>query len=322
MATAPVAFYSVADSDHFLGAVALLNSLRLVGHHEPLLLADCGLEAWQRDLLAPHVEVVTVLEEKSPHFAKLRVPLERPAGEALVLVDADVIVLRPLEPMLDTARAGKIAAVLDPVHPRFHEAWEELTPLGPVRHRAYVNSGLLVVPAPAAAAFLELVASCQAEVDVSRTMRGGANAQSPFYYADQDVVNAVLASGGFETALAVQPSRAAPHPPFAGLELVDANRLTCVYRNGGSPLVLHHVGRKPWLHATQPNVYSRLLPRLWLAPDVPLRLDPELVPSRFRSGRSAAVASAVARISASVYAQRGRLGLRRRLARWRQSRVS
>ena len=38
-----VAFYCVAGERYFLGAVALVNSLRLVGHREPVFLLDCGL---------------------------------------------------------------------------------------------------------------------------------------------------------------------------------------------------------------------------------------------------------------------------------------
>ena len=48
-----VAFYAVTGRD-FFGAVALLNSLRLLGHDEPLLVVDCGMTARQRELLAEH----------------------------------------------------------------------------------------------------------------------------------------------------------------------------------------------------------------------------------------------------------------------------
>ncbi len=56
--TAPLAFYCVADDRYFLGAVGLINSLRLQGHAEPIYLLDCGLDPRQRELLAAHVEVV------------------------------------------------------------------------------------------------------------------------------------------------------------------------------------------------------------------------------------------------------------------------
>src|SRR5205823_2574176 len=58
----PRAIYAVADRNYFIGAVALLNSLRLVGHDEPLFLIDAGLTPAQRQLLAPHVRLVAAPE--------------------------------------------------------------------------------------------------------------------------------------------------------------------------------------------------------------------------------------------------------------------
>ena len=43
-----IAFYTVTDSHHFLGVVGLVNSLRLVGHDEPVFVTDAGLTAEQR----------------------------------------------------------------------------------------------------------------------------------------------------------------------------------------------------------------------------------------------------------------------------------
>ena len=52
------AFYCVADERYFLGAVGLVNSLRLVGHAEPIYLLDCGLTDAQRELLGRRGELV------------------------------------------------------------------------------------------------------------------------------------------------------------------------------------------------------------------------------------------------------------------------
>ena len=46
--SAAAAFYCVADSRYFPGAVGLVNSLRLVGHREPILVLDTGLTDAQR----------------------------------------------------------------------------------------------------------------------------------------------------------------------------------------------------------------------------------------------------------------------------------
>jgi hypothetical protein len=86
--------------------------------------------------------------------------------------------------------------------------------------------------------------------------------------------------------------------------------------------LLHHFLAKPWLKATRSNIYSLLLPRLLLAPDVALRLEPEQLPLRLREGRLAATDRGRANLQAFVYEngrkQLGRFGIRTRLAAWRR----
>ena len=48
--TTPARFYCVADERYFLGAVGMINSLRLQGHAEPIHVLDCGLRPGQREL--------------------------------------------------------------------------------------------------------------------------------------------------------------------------------------------------------------------------------------------------------------------------------
>ena len=317
MAVRPVALYAVANERHFLGLVALLNSLRLQRHEEPLLVADCGLADWQRDLLAPHVEVVTVARELPPHLLKPVLPRERPA-KTMVLLDADLIVLRPLGELLGGAAA--VFAFTDPVAHRFHPEWSSLLGLPPLRPGPYLNSGLLVLSGTRARAILELVAEKQELVDVAGTRDRGGRPESPFYYADQDVWNAVLASSLEPSELALLPADLAPHPPFRGLHPAAGGDLRFAYADGREPFVLHHVDRKPWLAATRMNAYSRLLPRLLLGEDVALRLEPAQVPARFRPGARAALARAGVEAGALAYRMRGRVGLRRRLAERRRAR--
>src|SRR6266508_2253741 len=76
-------FYCVADRRYFLGAVGLVNSLRLVGHDEPIYLLDCGLTVEQRELLAPHVTLVAAPTEAPPWLLKTVAPLSRPAPDQL-----------------------------------------------------------------------------------------------------------------------------------------------------------------------------------------------------------------------------------------------
>jgi hypothetical protein len=305
MAVTPVAFYAVSNEEHFLGLVALLNSLRLRGHKEPLLVADCGLAAWQLEALAPHAEVVAVDRETSPYMLKTSLPRGRPAWK-MVLLDADLLVLRPLTPILEEQAA--VVAFADPVAHRFHPEWAELLDVPPIRRLPYVNSGLLVLSGDIGRSILDLVAGKQKRVDTATTRAEGGRPSSPFYYSDQDVWNAVLASSVDPGELVVLPAELAPHPPFTASV-------------GQEPYVLHHVDRKPWLHSTRANAYSRLLPRLLLGDDVALRLEPAQVPPRFRAGTVARLDRLRAEASALAYGLRGRVGLRRRLAERRRLRA-
>src|SRR5207253_277020 len=99
-------------------------------------------------------------------------------------------------------------------------------------------------------------------VDLERSMIGNGRPTDPFFFPDQDALNALVASVSFgpEEVLAL-PHATAPHPPFAGLRIVDAQRLQVVRDDGSEPSVLHHIQRKPWLQPLATNVYSELLPR-------------------------------------------------------------
>jgi hypothetical protein len=318
MAMTPVAFYTLANDRHFLGVVALLNSLRLQSHDEPLLVGDCGLDDWQRDLLAPHAEVERVSAEVPPYLLKPVLPQRRPA-ETMALLDADLIVLRPLDDLIGGKRAA--VAFADPVAHRFHPELAGLLGLPPLRPGQYVNSGFLVLSGEGGRAALALVAEKQELVDVESIRERGGRPESPFYYADQDVWNAVLSSSLAESDLEVHPADLAPHPPFDELRPVSGGELRIAYGDGREPYVLHHVDRKPWLVSTRANAYSRLLRRLLLGEDVAVRLEPARVPRRFRTGIGAVLAGAAAETAALAYGTRGRLGLRRRLADRRRARA-
>ncbi len=49
--SAGATFYTVTDAEFFPGTVALLNSLRLMGHREPLVVLDDGSATEQRERL-------------------------------------------------------------------------------------------------------------------------------------------------------------------------------------------------------------------------------------------------------------------------------
>jgi hypothetical protein len=306
------AFYMVADSRHYVGLVALINSLRLVGHDEPIYVGDCGLAPVESGRLAEHVTLVPAGGAKAPHLVKTVAPLTYPA-DVLILVDTDVIVTRPLTPLIDSAGEGKLVAFADRVSHRFDAAWSGLLELGELRRQPYVNSGLVLAERGLGTSLLEHVAAGCDRVEVERTVIGNGTPDYPFYYLDQDVFNALLATYPPEQLKLVE-HRLAPFPPFPGLTMVDEATLRCSYDDGGEPFALHHITRKPWLTATRWNLYSRLLARLVLAEDAALRLRSDELPLRLRPGRIAWLEKRRSNALAAIASTRGRLGLRRRLA--------
>src|SRR5689334_24719137 len=96
------AFYVVSDCRFFLGTVALLNSLRLVGHDEPIFVVDAGLAAEHRRLLSGHATIISPPEKDEAVLLTPVGPRARPA-EVAVLLDADIIVVRPLTELIAAA---------------------------------------------------------------------------------------------------------------------------------------------------------------------------------------------------------------------------
>jgi hypothetical protein len=305
-------FYTVADAAYFPGAVALVNSLRLAGNDGAIAILDCGLERRQRERLAREAELLPAPPGVHPWFVKWRALLERPA-ETMVLLDADMVVVRSLVPLVELAEQGKVVAVADLNPERFQEEWRELVGRE-VRRRTYANSGFLALGGSDAR---ELLARLdEAQQGVTRDPVGG---RRPYKYPDQDVLNAVLGAYVPDERLVVLDRRAAPTQPFSGLRMADAQTLDCIYADGARPYLLHHLYAKPWLAWTPTNPYTRLLPRLLFGSDVPIRLDPAEVPHRLRPGRvPAAVREALVLPRVANAARfKTRLELRRAWARAR-----
>ncbi len=105
----PGAFYCVSDASYFLGAVGLVNSLRVLGHTEPIFVLDCGLTDAQREMLSPHVTLVRDESGTPPWLLKTIAPLAHPA-EVMVLIDADMIVTRSFAELIDCAAEGRVVA--------------------------------------------------------------------------------------------------------------------------------------------------------------------------------------------------------------------
>ena len=316
------AFYCIADRHHFLGAVALLNSLRVVGHDEPFFLIDAGLTAEQRTFIADHAVVIAAPKNVHPVFLKPLGPTQNPAGVAIVF-DADIIVTRPLTEPIEKARNGQLVAFVDnpPHHDRFFPEWREALGLGPLRPQPYFAAGQLFIPRPMAEDLLPAWEAAQEKIDVDRTWFGRGKLSDPFYFADMDAINAIAASSLRPEELVLFEHRLAPTPPFAGLSLVDERALACRYPDGTQPFLLHHFLAKPWIRATRTTIYSMLLTRLLLGPDVAARVDKGWVPLRLRKGNVANLDRRRAHLQATIRSnarrQLGRFGIRSRLAAWR-----
>jgi hypothetical protein len=302
-------FYCVSDSRYFLGAVAMLNSLRLIGHSEPVYVLDCGLTGSQRSLLSPHVTLVPGPEDTPPWLLKTIAPLRYPA-DVMVLIDADVIVTRRLTPLLAEAVRGKVVA-FENRSDRFFAEWGELFDEGTPRPRQYVSSSLVCLSGALGLEILHLMASLRDRVDFSRTMWRDNVPDYPYLFADQDLLNAILAARVDGPRVVEVEDRLEAVVPYTGLSLTDEDALRCSYDDGTEPYVVHHfMPIKPWLEPTIPGVYSRLLARLLRGRNLELRVPDSELPAHLRPGLVAAARSW----------RRGGLGARLRAARARRGR--
>src|SRR5689334_8378509 len=124
--------YSISNDRFFLGLVALVNSLRVHGHDDPLVVVDCGLTERQRALLEPEAMLIRAPGDVEPHLLKYVGPMHAPA-DVMLLIDADMIVTQPLTPLIEAVRGGNVVAFTDPLGDRFFESWGDLLDLPELR---------------------------------------------------------------------------------------------------------------------------------------------------------------------------------------------
>lgn len=276
------AFYCMSSELYFPGAVAMINSLRLIGHAEPIYLLDCGLTPAHRELLAQEATIVPAPTDVPPYMLKTIAPTLHPAG-TMVLIDVDMVVTRSLSELIDQAATGRVIAFDDNLD-RFVPEWGELLGLGELARRPYVSSGFVILGGAIGAEVLRLWDERQDRVDFDRSWFAADEAGYPFQFVDQDVLNAVLCARTGPEELIALAGRLAPHQPYRGVRLVDEAGLRCEYADGERPYVLHQYLDKPWVTPMYHGIYSRLLSRLWLGDDAPLPLAESEVPLRMRSG--------------------------------------
>jgi hypothetical protein len=298
----PTAFYCVSSDVYFLGAVGLVNSLRIAGHEEPVFVLDCGLSRGRRELLEREATVIDAPEGGQPFALKTVAPLTAPAG-TMVLIDADMIVTRPLTELIERAAAGNVVAFRNKADRHFPE-WGELLDLGEVRRQPYVSSGLVAMGRSPGEEVLRLMQDRQHRVDLERTYFADHADDYPLLYSDQDILNAILASRVDAGRLAALDPRLCAETPFRGLAVVDVERPRAAYEDGTEPYVVHHaLSPKPWQRPAYDGVYTRLLRRLLTAADVAILVDEDEIPRWLRRGPLA-------------YAERQRIKARDQV-RWR-----
>jgi hypothetical protein len=290
------AFYCVADSSYFLGAVGMLNSLRVLGHREPAFILDCGLTPAQRESLASHATLVPGPGAVPPCLLKTIAPLRHPA-HVMVLIDADIVATRSLAELIERASDGRVLAVKDG-EDRYFPEWGDLLGTAVPRRQPYVSSSLVILGGAPGQEVLRLMDRLQAQIDIRGTpfatrvpdralFRGDyatAAASHPFFFPEQDLLNAILAAKLDPRQVEVLDRRLEADPPFAGVRVIDEMALRCAYDDGAEPYALHHFAVKPWLEPARHGPYSRLLRRLLTGADVSVRVREEELPLRLRSG--------------------------------------
>jgi hypothetical protein len=281
-------FYTLADSGFFVGAVALLNSLRLTGHDHELVVLDCGLKPEQRAALEEGGATLldSVDRGRSAYFLK-PYPATLDLDGVVVIIDSDMVVTASLDAILARAADGDVCVFPD--HPtdlsRWFEEWHELFQLrAPLRHGTYMNAGFLAVSAERWASLLQRWRDLCERLPSQMSELGHPSALAQ---RDQDALNALLMSEVPPDVLHVLPSY---ELNLRRIKVVDSESLLCVANGEKQPIL--HLALSPkvwqpggWRRVGMNMAYVRLLPRLLFGSDVPVRLEPEDVPFWLRPGR-------------------------------------
>ena len=288
-------YVTVVDNAYFLGAVALVNSLRITGNAGTVLVIDAGLTNDQRDRLSPHCEIRPVPVDGRgvvPSYFKPTVAMLGLHG-VVVFLDSDMIVTGNLEPLYSPAAEGAICVFPDGMPERRFEEWQDRLALAaPVRRQPYVNTGFVAVDFDRWAVELHRWWQlCErAHVQRSETPWGvqpaDVVATDPFLFGDQDVLNAILMSEVAPERVRVLDEAlvAVPHWPHydRGATIVDRLSLRTVGQDKDVSILHYWAHPKPWFPGARRRLvfgaYVELLARLLTADDVPISLPPALVP--------------------------------------------
>jgi hypothetical protein len=279
-----VGFCTIADATYFPGLVALVNSLRLHGHHERVTVVDLGLSDRQRREVASECDFVS--PPRAVH-AWLLAPqaLAAVGADVAVYLDCDVVVTAPLDDVFDDARVGKLCAFPDRLADRWFAEWEDLfhLPTAP-RRQPYRNAGFVALAPAAFPGLLDRWTELCAALEGTAVDELAVDHRAPAGLPDQDALNALLMS-------VVDPGCIAPYDAgaisqgnreLAATRVVDVRTVTCA-RGGRRVRLLHCFSApKPWEPAARgylpDTAYLRCLRRLLVGPDLAVRTDERSAP--------------------------------------------
>jgi hypothetical protein len=301
----------VADSQFFLGAVALVNSLRLTRNTGEIVLIDAGLLPDQRRFLERECTIVE--PELDPGvfavFAKPSIHRFEQGERTVVILDSDIIVTSCFEPIVDRAERGSICGFVNNDTDRWFPEWADIFGLrAPLRCKSFLNGSFLALSMAHWRDFLqrweELCRAIQEERSTRPfLLRRDRVLQDPTGFNEQDALNALLMSEVPDAAIASWDHDLAPSwADRRGVSTLDTHTLRCEFA-GREPSYIEWTGAiKPWMPwgwtRRKYDAYLRLFPRAVLAADVPLRLSPSDVPAWLRGTTSARCVYAILNRSA------------------------
>ena len=312
-----VGFVTMADADHATGVVALVNSLRLLGHDESFTVLDLGLTASQRRELSTECAIVAAPDH--PRHPWLLAPSACLAVDAAIVVylDCDTLVTTRLDDIFADARAGRVVAFADFLADRWFAEWETAFGLeDPLRRQPYVNAGFVALSTQAHCDLLTRWSARCARLHDESVRITAIDFDDPCALPDQDALNALLMSEvPAECAVAYPASAVAQgRDQLVATRVVDQGGLRCE-RDGTRVRLLHAFGTpKPWQRAASRDLprdaYLKLLRRCLAGPDLAIRTTEPLVPWL----RPGAMGALTFRAATVWDACRGRTrGLRRRV---------
>lgn len=285
--------------------VGLLNSLRLLGHDEPVTVLERGMSKEQKDAIRDHCRIVSLTANVRNPCHLTAYPAQFDAAGICVLIDADALVVGRLDTLIEQARTGKICLSPDPDDSRYFEEWQEIFALeGPPRRQTYYNTGLVIFSTEAWPNLLDRWWDALQRIwHRPSYMEGAPMMEDPTSQPDQDALNAILMSEVGPGAIYEIPESENLFPAdLPAVELRDVATLSCAFK-GKRVNVIQCSGRpKPWAWEMvrlqrSTHCYLPLLRRVLVAEDVAVEIPRSTVPPWLWRGPLGEAAFRVLRLS-------------------------